>query len=104
MPLTTQAQNWIVEAMHLAETMLDVQNENLILRARATVNNLAAEIADDRLEETNPQTGGRLYPSFEHLARAELVDALTVFTDFVAWMGDPNDSASRAAKLLRLRG
>lgn len=102
MPLTTQAQNWIVEAMSLADTMLDVQNENLILRARATVNNLASEITDAKLNEE--LDSAKLYPGFAHLTRAELVDALTVFTDFVTWMGDPNDTASRAAKLLKLRG
>ena len=104
MPLTAQAQNWIVDAQQLASTMLDVQEDNAKLRARATVNNLAAEITDAKLTETNPQTGARLYPTFEHLTTAELVAALTVFTDFVAWMGDPNDTASRAAKLLKLRG
>lgn len=103
MPLTAQAQNWITNAQQLADTMLDVQAENTTLRARATVNDLSTEITDAKLQETNT-TGTRLYPSFEHLQRAELVAALAVFTDFVAWMGDPNDPASRAAKLLKLRG
>lgn len=103
MPLTAQAQNWIVEAQKLAATMLDVQAENTILRARATVNNFSAEITDAKLAETN-EKGARLYPSFEHLQRDELVAALIIFTEFVTWMGDPNDTASRAAKLLKLRG
>jgi len=102
MPLTAQAQNWIDDAQTLAETMLRVEHENIMLKARATVNSLATEITDAKLIEQG--NGVALYPTFAHLTRTELVEALTVFTDFVAWMGDPNDAASRAAKLLKLRG
>ena len=103
MALTAQTQNWITDTMSLADTMLDVQEKNAKLRARATVNSLASAITDAALTELRDD-GTHVYPSLAHLTKAELVDAVTVFTEFVAWMGDPNDAASRAAKLLKLRG
>lgn len=95
MSIPAQAQNWTSYTMQKGDEMLALRGFLQLHTARATLNGLTTVLTDAELAANG---------SFAHLTQQELVDAFTVFNEYLTWIGDPATASSRAAKLAKLAG
>jgi hypothetical protein len=105
MAITPQAQNWASVTQIKGAEMLDLMGFLRVHAALGALNSLTNVLTDAELVSVKTPGGSDyVYPSFAHLTQQELVDAYTVFNEYLTWIGDPAVGASRAAKLAKLQG